>query len=37
MPAPTGLVVVVVVVFKGRKIDKIRFQDFYLPPPMEMT
>lgn len=28
---------VVVVVFKGRKRDKIRFQDFYPPPPAPMT
>lgn len=33
VPASVGLVVGV---FKGRKIDKIRFQDFYpsLPPPL---
>lgn len=30
---PSSAGVVVVVVFKGRKVDKIRFQDFYRPPP----
>lgn len=34
---PAAAAGVVVVAFKGRKIDKIRFRDFYPPPPALMT